>query len=253
MRNHKVKTRYGGGLRAEHRRSLRGYAWRGPGGLVLLRQRRRGAEGRRRTRVCTPAITSGGISTIGARPTTCPRSWARSPSRSCTGWMASACPCGWNASKWAANRAIRSSRACAQRASRRPSRRFGPGTSRNTARARGPMAGGAGDPRHAGDRAGAARERRVRAPARRRGTLTLLDAHGRATRTLRAGAGSGCRHALRRRGSGVGRDGDRRGRREQRGARIRRGEVAQPLRAGARTLREGSPRAGAGVMSYRGS
>ena len=72
MRNATVTTRYGGGF-VQSIDGLSGGQEAGTAGrLVLLRQRRRGPQGRGRDERAPRAITSGGTATTGARPTDVP-------------------------------------------------------------------------------------------------------------------------------------------------------------------------------------
>ena len=67
----------------------------------------------RRRRACGPATTSGGTGGPGTRPSACPPSSARSPSRSCTARARSACRCGSSAcARRTRSAATRSGRSC---------------------------------------------------------------------------------------------------------------------------------------------
>ena len=187
LRNYTVDTRYGGGF-VQSIDGLAGGERRRPAGrLVLLRQRRRGARRARPPRTCTPATTSGGTSTTGARPRTCPRSSAPTPSRSCNG-IARQAPAGARRMRVPSAHACRTV-AARLRASACPprSRALGSGGGPQTLRVLvGPWRGLARRRR---------RRRRIERGPRASGvyarfraratTLTLLDQDGRAVRTLR--------------------------------------------------------------------
>ena len=190
-RNATVATRYGGGFVQSIDGLAGGHSGGRPGRLVLLRQRHRGVQGRGVDERARRAITSGGTGTTGARPTTFPRSSARSRSRFSTASTASACRCAWNARAWAATPAARSPRGCARRTCRRPSRRSaaGAGAAQTLRVAVGTLAR---------DRRRLGRARTERRPARERRLRALLavghDAHAarrsaHAAQTLAAGAG----------------------------------------------------------------
>ena len=198
MRNYAVSTRYSGGFV----QSIDGLAGGHEGGRPVdwfyYVNGVAGGRGARRPRTCTRATTSGGTGTTGARPSRCPRSSAPSPSRSSTASKASGCRCASNAPRSPATRARRSTTGSAQRAS--PSRSPAPGAAaraEDAARARGPLERASRRPvgrrRSCAARARAASTRTF-APGGR--SLTVLDADGRAARTL--GAGSGLIAATRR-------------------------------------------------------
>ena len=236
MRNATVTTRYGGGFVESVERALRrerGRTAASTGSTTSTACRRPRA---RRRRTCTPAITSGGICTTGARPTTCPPSSARSPSRSSTGSTASACPCASNA------RTV-SSTAC-QTVSSPPARARGPrraGGDRTAAMSRKRCACSSGrGPRCAAIRPRTrsnrvlARAASTRASAASGATLTLLERTGRHRTHPHRRRGPDRGHALRRRSARVGDHRHRRRRRRSCAAQsLDRATLAASLRGGA--------------------
>ncbi len=186
-RNHKVTTRYGGGFV----QSIEGLAGGSEGGRpVDWFYYVNGVEAPRgpRRRTSTPAITSGGITTTGARPRTSRPSSAPSPSRSSTASPASDCRSASNASKPPSGPALWSPPGCVKPVSQRPSRR----SERAAGNAQGACRSLVPGARRTVGRSDRSRPRAsgVYARVSRTGSsITVLDADGLPVRMLSAGAG----------------------------------------------------------------